>query len=1195
MTRVSNVKVALRLTNATSGNASSNNTDSIRLKCEDPFSVVFSTSRSAAAADASDSTRSTESSSNNNRKYRYDFCADGTLNVDDFYKSCNTEELIDGAIEGLDTGLFVTSVGGSYTQKDRSAIFSPMVSLLLGKCAEMQGVSIKVGHFGLTDNKIVSLLTERAVSVSALVKSLAHHLVNISEISNPETITQQGSQCFAPNAVMNGLTRSMMTLKKLAKLLTQSIASDIPYEESILTSICQNLIGGTGRAIFAVHLDPADHSLQPSFEQILDFLECLRKIKNRERKHCVDARVIQTQEHCNMLMDKVKNLEIEIEREKTEATLQSERQACDTQQMQANLSDEIKRLTTQLAEAKESLHTRTETFEDLLKKERNAHEECRVKLQSACDDNVKLSVTNKRLATEIASAKSDGVAASDLLLQNVKALKVQLADMEMARANILEDHVKIMELLSQEKLRVSRLEDELRQLKNEKEKEARQQLQIKAKLQSELVIERERLAKVESANQTLHAKYNELEAQYFSLDESFNSHKVESQQQQESHQHELTKIREDESKLRLTMEEVNRNHANTKEQLAMCNSVLDEIYSKLRAIHNDRGRVPAKKTKLEDVTDILEQVLNSKIDGVQHIPRGIREVKELTAEVEKAKRATATVEAKLDAEQDLRQSEVGQLHKAKKELERSISDLKMNLENAEQSIEISKKENDSLRRSAESRNRAIEEADKTFQVEREGWEIERKGLISRVNGLLQRLNAKVDLPLPDLPDLRLIPSTEAPIIRAAVAASDSQTKSLDATGRTTLDPFNIEFPETTTVKAKRTATSKAKRPLNEQNKTKEKVDKPVPTITETKSRTRGAAPKKDHDPLSLSATDSDSSGDEDYNGRLGKGGKGKRTTKIKPPVAKNGEDIPNDVTRKNKPTTVAKKDGSEPNEATKSLSAVVGAEPKAPTERKKRQRVEEVEAPIVANEIQSNSVKDTDMTSAMEAEEEVEDARPAPASQVQLEAAQSSKSAQLPKAKTKGKAAVLEPDAIIPPVAKRQRTRAPKEAKKVDKGAVESPNPDSNGKKGEEPLASEARPTVERDSLNQPLERTQPDEMKEHEVSQESSRAVLKEKENLHNSRAEATANSPKPKPTEEIIDKSPPKPGAAIIVKPPILAGSLFSFTKPILPTVTLPAASSGLPGTAPNPMMISAFEQARAARQSQKRLAALMSGQSE
>ncbi|KAJ3346918.1 hypothetical protein HDU83_002562 [Entophlyctis luteolus] len=243
------------------------------------------------------------------KTFIFDNCADETRTEEDFFNGLN----LDNAIS---------------RRERRRLIFSKAFAKLMASSSDSK---IYYGYFGVTDLKVVNLLSERAVpvlnpgeahAISSDLMPLLVPLTNSSEIEN------------------------IIEAEKIASVLaTPGFSGTIPYHESYLTLMCSRFLGENAQSVFILNLDPTDSYSMDENELAIECWNIMKKIHSVETPILVDKRVTELERHAETLQGENERLkELSKEQEKSVATASSRISELE------NLVDKLQKSSTALAE-----------------------------------------------------------------------------------------------------------------------------------------------------------------------------------------------------------------------------------------------------------------------------------------------------------------------------------------------------------------------------------------------------------------------------------------------------------------------------------------------------------------------------------------------------------------------------------------------------------------------------------------------------------------------------------------------------------------------------------------------------------------------------------------------------------------------------------------------------------------------------
>ncbi|KAJ3068640.1 hypothetical protein HDU98_008216 [Podochytrium sp. JEL0797] len=303
----------------------------------------------------------------------FDHCADKNASLDDFVRQLRLCDLVDGVFDGFNpliiapslhrdllvppsTGknmaVLTASVGKSLSQQERTVVFKSAFDELL-RTAETRESEISFGYFGVTDSKLMNMVTERSIPadlISSDLTPLLSPLECIQDVKDLMTreshlptifyfrvesmgpvrtvgtlvLTDLGHPCFLPptdaSYVCSGasVTKSMVTMKKIVShLANPGFTGVLEHQDTFLTTVCSPFLGGNGQAMFVLTVDPTDKFSTSENEHALESVHLFKKIRSYSTSTLVDPRVSQLEQRC-------RDLAQEIEIQKDFATTQTD-------------------------------------------------------------------------------------------------------------------------------------------------------------------------------------------------------------------------------------------------------------------------------------------------------------------------------------------------------------------------------------------------------------------------------------------------------------------------------------------------------------------------------------------------------------------------------------------------------------------------------------------------------------------------------------------------------------------------------------------------------------------------------------------------------------------------------------------------------------------------------------------------------
>ncbi|KAJ3140063.1 hypothetical protein HK100_010806 [Physocladia obscura] len=202
------------------------------------------------------------------RTYQFDYCVDEKIPADEFCQNLNIKDIVSSAAAGKRAAIFTASVGKNISQHERRlSIFKSAFSKLMSLVNKED--KIFFGYFGVTDSKVMDLITERNIPTSSISSDMALFLSPLLDISVVEDLIgreydQRKSRIYFQHQ------------DSLEKFHTTSLFSQK----------------------FAQISWPADNTCAVENEHALDFLMLTKKIRSLETVSRVDHRVYPLENKC---------------------------------------------------------------------------------------------------------------------------------------------------------------------------------------------------------------------------------------------------------------------------------------------------------------------------------------------------------------------------------------------------------------------------------------------------------------------------------------------------------------------------------------------------------------------------------------------------------------------------------------------------------------------------------------------------------------------------------------------------------------------------------------------------------------------------------------------------------------------------------------------------------------------------------
>ncbi|KAJ3168241.1 hypothetical protein HDU88_001680 [Geranomyces variabilis] len=266
------------------------------------------------------------------RKLYFDNCFDATASADDVHARCNLATLAARAVEGYSSALFIAGLGRKFAQ-NRVALFEPLVASLEELLAANPKVAVTYAHIAVTDTKCVDLVQDKPVDLAASggsIRALYQPVADVADLvykvrqgcslpyvlsirfENTEApsrtvghllLADMGLPCFdAATSVEKlqkrgpSLSLSMRTLRTIVNMLTTAgTEGPVPYHQSHFTDLCKDFFGGSGTAVFVLHVDASNDASHEEIAGLVEFAEPLRKLQILERANVVDPRLTEAE------------------------------------------------------------------------------------------------------------------------------------------------------------------------------------------------------------------------------------------------------------------------------------------------------------------------------------------------------------------------------------------------------------------------------------------------------------------------------------------------------------------------------------------------------------------------------------------------------------------------------------------------------------------------------------------------------------------------------------------------------------------------------------------------------------------------------------------------------------------------------------------------------------------------------------
>ncbi|KAJ3019987.1 hypothetical protein HKX48_001488 [Thoreauomyces humboldtii] len=255
------------------------------------------------------------------KKVYLDGCFDASATADDLSTRCNLDALAFEAVNGLSTALFVAGAGRKFLH-NRTDIFINLLTSLNAHLAADPTLAVKFAHVAVADSKCVDLMRDQHVDVAAhggtWAEEVYQPLVTCEDLaarlkkgySMPYLMSVRiesrtggrrtqghlmmgdlGLPCFdasVPEAKLRargaGLSMSVRAGMRIFSMLTTSgVEGPLPHDASILTTICREFFGGSGRPVFVLHLDSAGEDVGGASDAeitgLVQMAETIRKLR----------------------------------------------------------------------------------------------------------------------------------------------------------------------------------------------------------------------------------------------------------------------------------------------------------------------------------------------------------------------------------------------------------------------------------------------------------------------------------------------------------------------------------------------------------------------------------------------------------------------------------------------------------------------------------------------------------------------------------------------------------------------------------------------------------------------------------------------------------------------------------------------------------------------------------------------------
>ncbi|KAJ3151056.1 hypothetical protein HDU89_002268 [Geranomyces variabilis] len=266
------------------------------------------------------------------RKLYFDNCFDATASAEDVHARCNLATLAARAVEGYSSALFIAGLGRKFAH-NRVAVFEPLVASLEELLAANPTVAVTYAHIAVTDTKCVDLVQDKPVDLAASggsIRALYQPVADVADLvfkvrqgcslpyvlsirfENTEApsrtvghllLADMGLPCFdAATSVEKlqkrgpSLSLSMRTLRTIVNMLTTpGTEGPVPYHQSHFTNLCKDFFGGSGTAVFVLHVDASNDASHEEIVGLVEFAEPLRKLQILERANVVDPRLTEAE------------------------------------------------------------------------------------------------------------------------------------------------------------------------------------------------------------------------------------------------------------------------------------------------------------------------------------------------------------------------------------------------------------------------------------------------------------------------------------------------------------------------------------------------------------------------------------------------------------------------------------------------------------------------------------------------------------------------------------------------------------------------------------------------------------------------------------------------------------------------------------------------------------------------------------
>ncbi|KAI9199217.1 uncharacterized protein BJ171DRAFT_519215 [Polychytrium aggregatum] len=263
------------------------------------------------------------SPSTGERHIAVDQCLDSSATCAGFVQESQLDSLALEAVNGRVVGLFSSSLGHHFDYQS-SSIFMQIVEELSRITTSSQDIAVSFCYLLATDTKCFDLLAQKNVDVPAHVPTNFHGLFSKTDNSLAAVKEVLAQGCSSPfvlgirleckqsvyrtygslylvelgyplfkgdlsmaSQAPNALFKTIKVMTKIGSMLSGT--GNLPYEESALTTITSELLGGSGKATFLFHIDATEAS--PNVATMADFIEIWKKVKIRQRVSFRDPRV----------------------------------------------------------------------------------------------------------------------------------------------------------------------------------------------------------------------------------------------------------------------------------------------------------------------------------------------------------------------------------------------------------------------------------------------------------------------------------------------------------------------------------------------------------------------------------------------------------------------------------------------------------------------------------------------------------------------------------------------------------------------------------------------------------------------------------------------------------------------------------------------------------------------------------------